>query len=239
MKIEKRILFTAAEQEELLCAMQACRSVHQADNVQADFLLTGIGTTSICYRLSKQLIEAKFNKHPYDFVVNLGVAGSFCIDNIITSLGSTVLVGKEYFGDLGFETPFGFQTLFQSQVIDADLFPFTGGAIERVKLGDSMEAMLKSNFHEVVGVTLQKVTGSHEVKRELINKFSPDIESMEGAACFYVCKMENINFIELRAISNEVGESDRSKWRAANAISSLKEGIIRVYKYYINNDIMV
>ena len=55
--------------------------------------------------------------------------------------------------------------------------------------------------------------------------FLPSIESMEGAYVHYVCIKENIPFIHLRAISNYVGERDKSQWQIKLAINNLHSNI--------------
>ena len=52
------------------------------------------------------------------------------------------------------------------------------------------------------------------------NKFLPVIESMEGAALHYVCLMEKIPFLQIRSISNYIGERDKKKWNMKDAWST-------------------
>lgn len=54
----------------------------------------------------------------------------------------------------------------------------------------------------------------------------PVVESMEGAAFHYVCLQQQIPFIQLRSISNEIGERDKSKWEMKKAITQLNEKLI-------------
>jgi futalosine hydrolase len=49
---------------------------------------------------------------------------------------------------------------------------------------------------------------------------------MEGAAFFYVCLQEKVPFIQIRGISNYVGEQNKSKWDIDLAISSLNAVIL-------------
>ncbi len=234
----KRILITAAEPEEIVCAEQAHRLYEHsiAGKLEVDFMLTGIGTTSTCYRLTKKLLEASGSGKPYDLVINIGIAGSYSFNDTpetpaLFPMGSTAIISKEYFGDLGFETLFGFQTLFQYEILDADVFPFKGGALRRVKLDDNIESYL-SNYKEGVGVTVQTVTGVPQRKAELMRQFGPHIESMEGAAVYYVCLQENIPFFELRTVSNEVGEKDRTKWNTPMALESLRRAMNEFFKIW-------
>ncbi|MBR5856496.1 MAG: futalosine hydrolase [Bacteroidales bacterium] len=235
----KRVLITAAEQEEITCAQQAYRAYEYPlkDVLEVEFMLTGIGTTSTCYRLTKKIIEAAHDGKPYNLVINIGIAGSYSFNDTpqekaLFPMGSTAVIGKEYFGDLGFETLFGFQTLFQYDILDADLFPFKGGALHRVKLDGKIEEYLK-NYREGVGVTVQTVTGGAERRDELIRQFAPHIESMEGAAVYYVCLQEGIPFFELRTVSNEVGEKEREKWNTPMALESLRRAMIDFFKIFV------
>ena len=79
----KRILVTAAEPEEIVCAEQAHRlHEHNLDGkIEVDFMLTGIGTTSTCYRLTKKLLEAQVAGRPYNLVINIGIAGSYSFND--------------------------------------------------------------------------------------------------------------------------------------------------------------
>ncbi len=217
----EKILFAAAEQQEIDCAKQAYNLFRSKleGKVEVDFMLTGIGVSSTCYKLTKKILESKFSGSPYDLVVDLGIAGSYDMQKFPS--GSAVVIEKEYFGDLGFETPFGFETLFQNQVLDADLFPFKGGAVHLMPVEDKKIASLLEKYPKGVGVTVQTITGSAQKANELCKKFNPHIESMEGAAVYYVCLQENVPFFEVRTVSNAVGESDSSKWETSLALQSL------------------
>ncbi len=215
-----RILFTAAEQEELDCAQFAVKNGRNIDtnSFSFDFMLTGIGTTSTCYRLTKKLLEAKCNNTPYNLVINIGIAGSFDMDNF--PLGAASIIEKEYFGDLGFETMFGFQTLFQYDLLDADSFPYNGGALVLKNMEHPYNQLLDI-APKASAITVQTVTGDPNKVEAMYKKFNPQIESMEGAAFYYVCLSEKVNFFELRTVSNRVGERDKSKWNIPLALDTL------------------
>lgn len=214
-----RILFCAAEQEELECAALALRPFESklVGKVQVDFLLTGIGSTSTCYNLTKKIIEAQNYGSPYTLAVNVGVAGSFDLEKF--PIGSIALVETEKFGDSGFMTNNGFLSLFDSNVLDANLFPYRDGKLHMTPLQEVFDNIFK-DFKRANGITIQAVTSSESLSK--MNISDSDIESMEGASFFYVCLNEHIRFIELRAVSNGVGVSDSSKWETPLALESLK-----------------
>ena len=213
-----RLLITAAEEEELITAKQAYNSLStsEQEKLEITWLLTGIGTTSTSYRLTKILNSVEV---PFDLAINIGIAGSFTNS---FPIGSVARIDKEFFGDLGFETFTGFQTLFDYKILDADTHPFRSGALNAPKLSNKTEQALQE-YRLACAVTVQTVSGLPEKTEQLIKGFMPQIESMEGAAFFYVCILEEIPFIELRAVSNEVGERDRVKWDIPMALNSLKK----------------
>jgi futalosine hydrolase len=62
----------------------------------------------------------------------------------------------------------------------------------------------------------------------LLEKFNPDIETMEGATFFYICSLENIPFLALRAISNKVERRNKINWKIALALNNLSEKLKEV-----------
>ncbi len=229
-----RILICAAEQEELDCAIQALRIYESniAPKVQVDFMLTGIGTTSTCYRLTKKIVEADAAGSKYTLAINIGIAGSYDLD--MFPIGSAAIVVKEHFGDLGFMTQSGFRTLFDSKTLDANLFPFTDGALNMPKLPPFF-ADIAATFKSAVGVTVQTVTGTEETAASLIKKYSPQIESMEGAAFYYVCLNEYLNCFELRSVSNKVGDYNPDNWETPAALEALKEACKELFRQIAEN----
>ena len=213
-----RILITAAEEEELITARQAYNSLSKSEQygLEITWMLTGIGTTSASYRLTKIYNTVD---NPFDLAVNIGIAGSFSEE---FPIGSVARVTKEYFGDLGFETFSGFQTLFDYKILDADTHPFKNGALNAPELTPAAEKAL-SRYKKVSAVTVQTVSGLPQKRDQLARDFTPSVESMEGAAFFYVSILERVPFIELRSVSNEVGERDRNKWNIPLALDSLRD----------------
>ena len=104
-------------------------------------------------------------------------------------------------------------------------FPFENGW-----LVNKNKILQQSTLEVVKAVTINKVTDKGSIKQQLIDSFNPDIETMEGAALHYVCLHQNIPFIQLRAISNYVGERDKTKWKIDLAISNLHNELIKLLK---------
>jgi futalosine hydrolase len=176
---------------------------------KVDILITGVGVPSTMYHLQKRLHQVD-----YDFVIQAGIAGSFSNE---IHLGQTVLVKQDTFADLGAEEKRIFTHFFTSGLINAHEFPFADGW-----LINTSEGLLKNTALKwVKAVTINKVSDSFLQKFQLSDAFHPQIESMEGAALHYVCLQEEIPFVQIRSISNYVGERDKAKWKMKDAIENL------------------
>ena len=174
----------------------------------ADVLITGIGIAATIYHLQKRLQQIE-----YDLVIQAGIAGSFTND---IQPGQVVLIRQDCFGDLGLEENSKIKSLFEAGFGNKDDFPFENGW-----LINPHSVLGSASLPVVNAVTVNKVSDVLLQKQQLIQKYSPQLESMEGAALHYVCLQENLSFLQVRAISNYVGENDRNKWNIKKAIANL------------------
>ena len=203
------ILLTAATSFEIdptLALLE--KSEFNFNNHEIEVLITGIGQAAATYILTYNLQ----NKRP-DLVIQAGIAGTFTNELL---LGQTVFVKQDAFGDLGMEEKEIFTSVFDAGFANKNNPPFTDGS-----LINEHPLLDNASLQIVKAVTVNKVSDSLVQKQQLINCFAPQIETMEGAALHYVCLQENIPFIQIRSISNEVGERDKSKWKMKEAIENL------------------
>ena len=182
-----------------------------------DVLLTGVGMPIALYHLQKKITENRYN-----LVIQVGLAGAFTTK---FELGETVFVKQDTFGDLGIEEKERFTPIFETDLFNKNEFPFENGW-----LVNKNKILQQSTLEVVKAVTINKVTDKGSIKQQLIDSFNPDIETMEGAALHYVCLHQNIPFIQLRAISNYVGERDKTKLKIDLAISNLHNELIKLLK---------
>jgi futalosine hydrolase len=126
------------------------------------------------------------------------------------------------FADAGIDTGKGFLTLSEAGLQDPDKFPFRKG---KLIAENDFVRRVAGIIEPVNAVTVNTVSGSEEVIRKIYEKYNPDIETMEGAAFFYVCAMENIPFLALRAVSNKVEPRNREKWNIPLALKNLTKGL--------------
>ena len=57
---------------------------------------------------------------------------------------------------------------------------------------------------------------------------SCDVEAMEGFGVLRACELAGVPALELRAVSNDIGEADRAKWRFDDALAALRDAVARV-----------
>jgi futalosine hydrolase len=84
----------------------------------------------------------------------------------------------------------------------------------------------------VDGLTGNISHGAPESIARISSGFDPDVESMEGAAVFYVCLHEKVPFLEIRAISNFVESRDTTKWDIPLAIENLTDELYRFLRKF-------
>jgi futalosine hydrolase len=185
-------------------------------NHSINFLITGVGMVFTTYKLTKAL-----NIKGYDLVINAGIAGSF---NRNIKIGDVVFVEQEEFGDLGIENSNRFETVFEKGFTKKNEFPFKDGLLNC----NFPESTKSIDLTHVKALTSNTAHGNQNTINKLIEKFNPDIETMEGAAFFYVCLIEKVNFIEIRAISNYVETRDTSKWDIPQALENLSNHLIKI-----------
>jgi futalosine hydrolase len=54
------------------------------------------------------------------------------------------------------------------------------------------------------------------------------VEGMEGFSVLRACALAGVPAIEVRAISNEISEGDRSRWRIGRAVEALADTLPRM-----------
>jgi len=204
-----KLLIVAATEKE---AETLEKKLWKEDSHEVDFLITGVGMTATAYSLTKRL-----SKKRYDLALNIGLAGAFRAE---INIGEVVNVVTDCFADLGAEDGEKFLTVSQLGLFDEDKFPFWNG---KLKTEEAQNYKSLTSLKNVKAITVNKVHGNDESIHRVIQKFHADIESMEGAAFLYVCLMEKIPCVQLRAISNRVERRNRGLWNIELALSNLNE----------------
>jgi futalosine hydrolase len=178
------------------------------NNKNAEVLITGVGIPATIFHLTKQLAQKE-----YGLVIQAGIAGAF---NNALAPGSVAMIEKDTFADIGIDEKGTFTTLFETGLAHENDFPYKGGW-----LVNEHEYFRHPSLFVAKGITVNKIIDDKIQIKKIREKFEADIESMEGAAFHYVCLQQKIKFLQLRGISNIVGERDKTKWMMKEAINNL------------------
>ena len=170
------------------------------------------------------LTKLMLQKRP-DLVIQIGIAGTF--DTNI-ELGKVLLVKAEYLGDIGVQETGVWKDIFDLNLMNLDSFPFKQKAIINPYL--PMLNILK--LQEVAAVTINEISTNLQRIEQLKAKYNPIIESMEGVALHYVCTDLQVPFLQIRSVSNYIGERDKNKWQMQEAISNLNKVLIDLITGY-------
>lgn len=181
-----------------------------------DVLITGVGAVATTYHLTKYLAANKA-----EVIIQAGIAGSFRHE---ISIGSVFYVEEERFGDIGAEEAGEFRDLFDLGLINGSDLPFSEKTLKN-PFSDLLQSL---DLPPAKSIGINEITTRKERIEVVLKKYNPDIESMEGAAFHYICLLEKIPFIQLRAVSNYVGERDKSKWDIKLAIDNLSEKLLQI-----------
>lgn len=184
-----------------------------------DILVTGIGLTATTYHLTKQL-----NLKPYQLVIQAGVAGCF---NKKLSLGSVVVVKKDTIADQGVIELKQLKTLFDLQLVPNNQFPYNKTWLQN----PYNEWLKKTKLKQVTAISVNEITTSKQKIQLYETSFNPVAESMEGAAFHYTCLMENTPFIQLRSMSNYIGERNKKNWKMKESILHLNKQLIQLIEH--------
>jgi futalosine hydrolase len=180
---------------------------------EIDVLITGVGMVATAAWCSRALEQTT-----YDLALNLGVCGSF--DEFIEP-GTVVHVVSDRLAELGAEDGDRFLTLEELEL---------PGESEFVNLDPPSNTGLEQ-LPTVTGITVNTVHGDPRSIAAVTGRFSPQVESMEGAAFMSACLMHKVPFAQVRAVSNLVERRNREAWKMPEAIQNLSVEALRI----INN----
>lgn len=172
--------------------------------------ITGAGILHTAYHVSNALQLQHFT-----LAVAAGIAGSFTPK---LQIGSIVEVCRQQMADLGAENHRHFIPIEQMPFYNPNLFPYRNGCLYNPNPGN---LLFKEQLPCVTGITVNTVSGRKSTIQLRRKLYEPDVESMEGAAFFYTCLMQQVSFAEIRAISNFAEPRNPLRWNIPLAINNL------------------
>ena len=165
-------------------------------------LVTGVGMVNTAIHLTEELLKNK-----YDVVLNMGVAGSFSED---FKIGDVVEAVEDNFSEIGFENGSRFEGFSDFEILT------------------NYSVAGKTDLQKVRGITVNTVHGNEKSINEIVKRLNPDLESMEGAAVFKVCKKFTVTCMQIRAISNKVEKRNKENWDMHLAIKNLNDKVAQI-----------
>ena len=185
---------------------------------EVHFFVTGVGMLQSCFHIQQHQINTK-----PELIILLGIAGSFNKD---LTLGSAVIIEKEYLGSMGVQenngNHKGWQDIFDLGLQDPDQSPFKAKALENPWI-NNWPWIKEAKIPLVRSITIDEISSSKKRISQLAQHYQPALESMEGASLHYCCLNYQTAFIQIRGISNFVGERDKSNWQIGPALKAVTE----------------
>lgn len=219
------ILLAAATRQEIEPALHILQQPgFQLPDHQVEILITGVGSIATTYQLTQTILERK-----PDFLLQAGIAGSF---DPVYPPGSIVLIKEEVTGDTGVEENNTFNDLFDMGFQPINAAPYTGRGL----VNPRWTGWQFPGLPWVKGISVNEVTTRPARITLLQQKYAPVVESMEGAAFHYVSLQQEIPFLQLRSVSNFVGERDKSKWTIKRSIDVLNKQLIHILQSPLLSD---
>lgn len=184
-------------------------------------LVTGPGVVNMAGALA-----GVFTTQPPRVVIVTGCGGAF--EGSGLSVGDIAIATGEIHGQLGVEDeeapgrvhPLPF--LENRIMLDQALIQKASHALHKEGRGMNLKA-LKGQF-----LTVATVTSRPETAAGYRHRYGVMIENMEGFAAALLCKQYGLPLMELRAVSNMVGQTDRNTWKLDLAFARAQDAILAI-----------
>jgi futalosine hydrolase len=177
-------------------------------------MLTGVGMVATAYHCGKVI------NGEYDLAINAGICGSF---NRNLELGQVVNIYEDNFSELGAEDGEDF--------LDLEALKLPGVSTVSNKR-EQFDNRVVHELPRVTGISVNTTHGKQESIDKVFSRFHPYVESMEGAAFMFACELEQIPYLQIRAISNYVERRNKSVWDVPLAIENLNIKLLEILNAY-------
>jgi futalosine hydrolase len=184
---------------------------------EIEFLIAGVGMVATAVHVASSLARARFA-----LALNLGVCGAF---DPVLALGSVVHVTSDRLSELGAEDGDAFLSIHDLGLLAPDEPPFLRGAI--VNQAPPHNGALE-RLPSVRGITVNTVHGRDATIADVVRRFAPQVESMEGAAFMFACAVHDVPYAQVRAISNVVERRNRAAWQIGPAVRALNAAALQI-----------
>lgn len=211
-----RVIITAATHGEWMPSFQKInpKYVGNSKKFSVGFHESGIGMLASSISLMKM-----FTQETPTLIIQVGIAGSF--DKKIP-LGKVFAVNNDFAGDIGVIENKVWKDLFDMKLDKPNDAPYEKKSLPNPWLNQFNLLKLPTKK----GVTVNTISTDKKQIQLLGGRYKAVLESMEGASLHYMGRDLTIPFIQIRAVSNYVGERDKSNWKIQEAIYNLNETLL-------------
>jgi len=211
-----RVIITAATHGEWMPSFQKINPKYVGNNKKfsVGFHESGIGMLASSISLMKM-----FTQETPTLIIQVGIAG--CFDKKIP-LGKVFAVKDDFAGDIGVMENKIWKDLFDMKFDKPNDPPYEKKSLPNPWLNQFNLLKLPTKK----AVTVNTISTDKNQIELLSGRYKAVLESMEGASLHYMGRDLTIPFIQLRAVSNYVGERDKSKWKIKEAIYNLNETLL-------------
>jgi len=215
----------------------ADKTVYRGKLSRHDVLLitSGLGKVNAAHSATC-LIE----NYPVNCVINIGVGGAYPGSGL--KIGDVAVASKEIYGDEGVITSEGWHSLKKIGIplvqhgrkkyfndfllADSSLTKYVRPVTHHSYSPDGQASLVTKSGPFI---TVSSATGTRRRAIELEKKFNAICENMEGAAIAQVCAIYKIPMLEIRGISNIVGERDKRKWNLTTASENCQDLVLKIF----------
>ncbi len=212
-----RVIITAATNGEWMPSFQKINPAYAGTNKRfsVGFHESGIGLLASSVSLMKMFVQ-----ETPSLIIQVGIAG--CFDKKVP-LGKVFAVKDDFAGDIGVMENKVWKDLFDLKLDKPNDAPYEKKSLPNPWL--SQYNLLKLPTKK--GVTVNTISTDKNKIDLYSGRYKATLESMEGAALHYIGRDLNIPFIQIRAVSNYVGERNKAKWNMQEAIYNLNETLLQ------------
>lgn len=214
-----KIWITTASATEMDIIKPLLLSHLSADSI---FTVGGVGLVATAIHATKTISTEK-----PDLALQIGIAGAF--GDI--PLGSASLIESDCIGDQGVWEENQFNDCFALNLSNGNNFPYQANQL----INETAKEFQSAQFNLASSVSVNQITTDPQMIDYYQNKLQVQLESMEGAAFHWACLTEKIPFLQIRGVSNTVGERNKQHWKIKEALEVAASTTLEFIQTYRSN----
>lgn len=168
-------------------------------------------------------------------IISTGLCGAYRDSGL--NIGDIALAETEIYGDTGVVMDKDFQdlkTLGLPLIKGSSMEIFNEIPIINSYKKDIAEICDSLGLRLLCGrfVTITGITGNYEIAKAMQMRWNAICENMEGAAIAHAALLNNIDFMEIRGVSNIAGERDKTRWSVRMASENCQRVVLKFIERY-------